>query len=131
MAEISVLCPQCGSDHVKKRGKTNQGKQRYACHNTSCLTYTFILDYSYQGHLPEVKKKIIDTALNGSGIRDIARVLSVSQTTVIKHILRSEHVLNAWQGKPSVFPSSTSCTILSLGFLSSGMSSALPCEKHM
>jgi IS1 family transposase/transposase-like protein len=95
MAEISVLCPQCGSDHVKKRGKTNQGKQRYACHNTSCLTYTFILDYSYQGHLPEVKKKIIDMALNGSGIRDTARVLSVSQTTVIKHIKNQQALLSA------------------------------------
>ncbi|MBK1720390.1 hypothetical protein CKO27_22650 [Thiocystis violacea] len=33
--------------------------------------------------------KIIDMALNGSGIRDTARVLKVSQTTVIKEIKKS------------------------------------------
>ena len=47
------------------------------------LPVTFILDYDYNGYLPEVKKKIIDMAMNGSGIRDTARVLEISPTTVI------------------------------------------------
>lgn len=29
MAFLSVCCPQCESDQVSKRGKTEQGKQRY------------------------------------------------------------------------------------------------------
>ena len=86
MAEIAVLCPQCDSDKVTKRGRTDKGKQRCSCNNESCSTKTFILDYSHQGHLPEVKKKIIDMAVNGRGVRGTARVLGVSQTTVINEI---------------------------------------------
>jgi transposase-like protein len=36
--------------------------------------------------LPEVKKQIIDMALNGSGIRDTVRVLEISPTTVISQL---------------------------------------------
>jgi transposase-like protein len=43
-----------------------------------------LLNYKYNGRLPEVKNKIIDMALNGSGIRDTARVLEISPTTVIE-----------------------------------------------
>ena len=86
MAFISVCCPQCRSDQVIKRGKTAQGKQRYMCLSDDCKTKRFILDYSYNGRLPEVKKQIIDMALNGSGIRDTARVLKISPTTVIREL---------------------------------------------
>jgi transposase len=44
---------------------------------------TFLLEYSRNGDHPEIKQKIIDMALNGSGIRDTARVLGVSMNTVI------------------------------------------------
>jgi transposase-like protein len=44
---------------------------------------TFLLDCFYNGALPEVKSKIIEMALNGNGIRDTARVLKISPTTVI------------------------------------------------
>jgi transposase-like protein len=42
---------------------------------------TFIRDYSDKGRLPEVKKKIVEMAVNGSGVRDTARVLSISTAT--------------------------------------------------
>lgn len=45
---------------------------------------SFILNFSYRGRLPEVKAPISDMAINGSGIRDTARVLKISPTTVIK-----------------------------------------------
>lgn len=86
MAFISICCPQCGSEHVVKRGKTEQGKQRYLCLQPDCVKKTFILNYSYNGYLQEVKKRIIDMALNGSGIRDTARVLNISPGTVISEI---------------------------------------------
>lgn len=69
-----------------KRGKTEQGKQRYLCNNPECSKRTFILDYSYNGLLPEIKAKVVDMALNGSGIRDTARVLGISPTTVIREL---------------------------------------------
>jgi transposase-like protein len=34
--------------------------------------------------LPEVKEKIAEMAMNGSGIRDTARVLRISPSTVIR-----------------------------------------------
>ena len=41
-------------------------------------------DYVYRGYLPDVKQQIADMAVNGSGIRDTARVLKISPTTVIE-----------------------------------------------
>ena len=86
MVLILVLCQVCGHDKISKRGKTENEKQRYLCQNPECSVKTFILDYDYNGYLPEVKKKIIDMAINGSGIRDTARVLATSPTTVIKEL---------------------------------------------
>jgi insertion element IS1 protein InsB len=47
------------------------------------------LAYSYQGRLPEVKTQIIEMALNGSGIRDTARVLKISPSTVIAELKKA------------------------------------------
>ena len=60
MVLIPVRCPQCHSDQVIKGGVTKASKQRYRCQNLNCPRYSFVLDPSYQGHLPEVKEQIID-----------------------------------------------------------------------
>ena len=86
MVLIPVLCPVCGHDKISKRGKTENGKQRYFCHNSACSVKPFMLEYNYNGYLPEVKNKILDMAINGSGIRDTARVLEISSTTVINEL---------------------------------------------
>jgi len=44
------------------------------------------LEYTYAGQLPEVKQQIVDMAMNASGIRDTARVLHISPTTVLKEL---------------------------------------------
>ena len=81
-----ILCPCCQSDDVVKYGQSGEGKQRYQCRNSDCSRQTFILDYSYRAYLPEVKQQISDMVMNSSGIRDTARVLKISPTTVIKTI---------------------------------------------
>jgi len=81
-----VLCPDCGSDDVVKPGRSGAGKQRYKCQNSECHRSPFIQAYGYRGYLPEVKQQIADMALNGSGIRDTARVLRISPTTVIEEL---------------------------------------------
>jgi insertion element IS1 protein InsB len=86
MVLIPVRCPHCQSDQVIKGGKTKAGKQRYKCQNLVCPCYSFQLDLSYKGRSPEIKEQIIDMALNGSGIRDTARVLKISPTTVISEL---------------------------------------------
>ena len=86
MVLIPVHCPYCDSDQVVKRGKSSEGKQRYLCQNQACSHQTFILEYSYRGRVPEVKQQIVDMALNGSGIRDTARVLGISKDTVMSEL---------------------------------------------
>jgi transposase-like protein len=39
--------------------------------------------YHDKGRLPELKQQIVDMTLNGSGVRDIVRVLGISSATVI------------------------------------------------
>lgn len=99
MVLIPVRCPHCGHEQVIKRGKTENGKQRYLCQQPACPTKTFILDDDYQGYLPEVKKRIIDMALNGSGIRDTARVLEISPTTVIHELKKRNLTSNRSTGQ--------------------------------
>lgn len=86
MVVVSVKCPACKKDNVIKFGVNSAGKQRYQCKNNRCDKNTFLLNYSRNGDLPEIKQKIIDMALNGSGIRDTARVLGVSMNTVISEL---------------------------------------------
>jgi transposase-like protein len=42
--------------------------------------------YTYRAYLPEVRQQITDMAMNGSGVRDTARVLQISPTTVIEQL---------------------------------------------
>ena len=79
-------CPHCQGTDIIRNGKTRQGKQRFLCREEPCDGRTFILDYSYAGQSKEVKKKIIDMAVNGSGVRDTARVLKISTNTVLKEL---------------------------------------------
>ena len=79
-----VLCPDCGSNDIVRHGRSSAGKPRYKCRNPDCQRSTFIRSYTYRAYLPEVKGQIPDMALNGSGIRDTARVLKISPTTVIE-----------------------------------------------
>ena len=90
MASIEVKCPTCESNQVVKFGLNRQGKQRYQCHNESCPRNTFILDYENKGYLPETKKQIIEMTLNGSGIRDISRVLGISMNTVMSELKKKK-----------------------------------------
>jgi transposase-like protein len=64
-------------------GRQANGEQRYRCNNVDCARRIFLLQYHHTGRLPEVKRQIVDMALNGSGIRDTARVLGVSPMTVM------------------------------------------------
>ena len=86
MVLIPVLCPHCHSDQVIRGGKTKTGIQRYKCENADCPRCSFQLHLTYKGRLPEIKEQVVDMSLNGSGIRDTARVLKISPTTVINEL---------------------------------------------
>ena len=90
MAVVAVQCPECGRGAVVKYGKQPNGEQRYRCNNPQCRRRIFLLQYHNTGWEPEVKEQMVEMALNGSGIRDTARVLGVSPTTVIS-TLKKKH----------------------------------------
>ena len=56
VAVISVLCPTCKKENVVKFGLNSSGKQRYQCKNVDCSMNTFLLKYSRNRDLPEIKK---------------------------------------------------------------------------
>jgi transposase-like protein len=78
-------CPYCQGSDIVRHGTSPEGKRRYRCRACPERGRTF-LDYSYAGQSPEVKQQIVEMAMNASGIRDTARVLHVSPTTVIKEL---------------------------------------------
>ena len=83
--------PHCQGTDIVRHGQTRQGKQRYRCREQRCAGRTFLLEYTYAGQSPDVKQQIVDMAMNASGIRDTARVLHVSPTTVMKE-LKKRHL---------------------------------------
>lgn len=84
MATIAVSCPDCHSTQVIKAGKQPNGTQRYRCQNPTCERTIFQLTHVAHGRLPQTQQQIVEMALNGSGIRDTARVLRVSPVTVLR-----------------------------------------------
>ena len=84
MAMKVVRCPHCQSGEVVKYGPAANGKDRFRCQNAARCGRTFIREYTYRGRVPQVKRQSVEMTLNGSGVRDSARVLQISPNTVIK-----------------------------------------------
>jgi len=81
MVFIPVLCPNCQqAAAVYRHGKATDGTQRYRC--TACRR-PFQLQYRHKVREAGVRGKITEMALNGSGVRDTARVLGISPQTVM------------------------------------------------
>ena len=89
MVSVPVQCPHCQSTEVIKAGKQANGTQRYQCQNGQCERRIFLLHYQHRARVPEVRHQVVDMAINGSGIRDTARVLRISPTTVIAVLKKS------------------------------------------
>lgn len=89
MGSVSIKCLHCGSTDVIRYGQTSHEKQGFLCRNDGCGK-TFIQNSSDQGRLPESKQRIVDMAVNGSGIRDTARVLGISTDTVMNELKKRD-----------------------------------------
>jgi transposase-like protein len=68
-----------GSTKVVKMGYQKNGTPRCKCKKCG---KTFQTEYISAGARPETKILIIKMSVNGSGIRDISRVLGISKDTV-------------------------------------------------
>ena len=106
MVCVPVHCPYCHSTEVIKAGTQANGAQRYQCQNGQCAWRLFLLHYQDRGRVPEVRRQVVDMALNGSGIRDTARVLRISPTTVIAVLKKSRRASprHPRVTAPSLFP---------------------------
>ncbi len=81
MAVAQVACIHCQQTiNVAKNGKAETGHQRYRCKDCN---KSFQPEYGYDGNLHSTHEKIIKMTMNGSGVRDIGRVLEISPTTVL------------------------------------------------
>ena len=94
MATIAVQCRYCDSELVYKHGHARSGEPRYRCRNCQ---RSFQVAYRYEGNKAGTPEKIVEMAMNGSGVRDTSRVLGVSITTVIAHLKK----IKARQGQPA------------------------------
>ena len=105
MVYVPVHCPHCQSTEVIKAGKQSNGGQRYQCKNDQCKRRIFLLQYQDRGRAPAIRRQVVAMALNGSGIRDTARVLRISPTTVIAVLKKSPGASSRQPrgGTPSVF----------------------------
>jgi len=89
MVLTTVKCPHCGSEDVVRNGKSLKGKQRFLCRNMECPHSTFLLDYSQNIRKKGVREQIAQMAINGSGIRDTARVLGIDKNTVMNELKKT------------------------------------------
>ena len=105
MVYVPVQCPHCQSTKVIKAGTQANGAQRYRCQNDQCERRIFLLQYQDRGRVPEIRRQVVDLALNGSETRDTARVLRISPTTVIAVLKKSPHASTRQLrvGTPSMF----------------------------
>ena len=90
MVNIAVKCVHCESENVVRNGKHSNSKQRLKCKKCG---KTFQEEYSSHGAKPKNKLLIVKLSLNGSGIRDISRVLNVSQNTVLSVLKKPKNTL--------------------------------------
>ena len=90
MTFIAVRCSHGHSEQMVKRGKTARGTQRSLGQNALCATGSFLLDSRNRGCVAEVQQQIIDMSLNASGVRDTARSLPISPTTVLSERKKKE-----------------------------------------
>ncbi len=88
MASVLISCPSCSCEKIYRHGQSRNGEQRYRCRECG---HCFQLDYRYKANKPGVTDKIIEMAMNGSGVRDTSRVLGISMTTVIAHLKSARH----------------------------------------
>jgi IS1 family transposase/transposase-like protein len=88
-----IKCVSCKSIEIKKNGFDNCENQRYICQNIKCPMKSFKIEYKNKGCQFGIKNKIIDMAINASGIRDTSRVLGIDKNTVINTLKGQEDII--------------------------------------
>ena len=81
-----IQCPHCSGSDLQKNGHSENGTQRWRC--IDCRK-SFQLSYRYNARKPGIKEQIIALTLNSSGVRDIGRILKISNNTVVSELKKN------------------------------------------
>jgi transposase len=90
MATVEVSCKYCKSIKTIKNGYSSiadRRVQRYRCQDCK---KSFQLDYTNPAYKSDTADKIVAMTLNGSGMRDIRRVLGVGFKTIQNTLKKKE-----------------------------------------
>ncbi len=101
MVSVPVQCPSGQSAEGIQASRQANGAQRYQCQNRQCERRIFLLHYQHRARVPEVRRQVVEMAINGSGVRDTARVWRISPTTVIAVLKKGPALQHA---NPTVLP---------------------------
>lgn len=85
MVSQPILCRYCESSDIVRYGMQS-GSARFKCKQCGRI---FKTEYTNRASEPHVKDQIVEMAMNGSGIRDTARVLGVAKNTVMATLKKS------------------------------------------
>ncbi len=86
MCYEAITRPDRSSLNIVRNGKTARRKQRDLCKGG---LRQFIRDYTYLGCVGAVRALVVPLTINGSGVRDISRVLLLSLNTVFETLPRA------------------------------------------
>jgi transposase-like protein len=89
MISKAIKCIHCESKDIVKNGKHKNDKQCLKCKTCNKI---FQEEYKNHGAKPQTKLLIVKISLNGSGIRDISRVLNISQNTVLSTLKKQKNI---------------------------------------
>lgn len=90
MVKMTVKCPDCASEDIVRQGKSRHGIQVYRCRNKTCSRTKFQLEYKYKACYAGTTEKIVQMAVNGSGISDTERMLGIHHTTIISRLKKTQ-----------------------------------------
>ena len=81
-----IKCIHCNGKNLVKNGHSENDTQRWHCNECK---KNFQLKYSYNARKPGVKAQISELTLNSSGVRDIGRILKISNNTVVAELKKN------------------------------------------
>ena len=84
---ITLTCPYCQSDHLKRNGHTTDGRQRYKCLECNRQHREHRRQH---GHTQETKDTILKASQERSSLRGLQRTFGVERHTISKWMKKKQ-----------------------------------------
>ena len=86
MVTVTVHCPHCGSEELKRNGRAPNGKQKYRCRTCQRQSRE---NPTPHAHSEQRREEILRAYEERSSLRGLERTFGVSRTSVIAWIKKS------------------------------------------